>query len=751
VLLTSIGSKINIVVTSILVISLTIGFFVLFYFKDKTKIKTYNTIVNELQENAKEKLKSKKDIGITNAISIANDARIKKSLKTNNRNLAITSLSNVSTNFKQNTNFKNIKVHIHTKENYSFLRNWKPKKFGDDLSGFRASVVQVNLLKKPIVTFEVGKIGLSLRAVTPVIGDDGIHLGSLEFMQGLNSVAKAFKKNKSVFLLLMDESLKKAPIPLDKKFKNFAISQKFIDKDFLKDIQKINIQKIYSNNYILSDNYFITYIKIKDFKNKELGIALLGKPLNIVDFALDDASRLITISLAILIMMGFVMMVTFSLLNKRLVLNPLIKFEKGLLEFFKYLNKESNTVSHLDDSSADEIGFLAKVVNQNISKSKALLEEDKKVINETITVLAEFEKGDLCQRVNITTSNPLLQELTKLLNKMGENIELNINNILKILDEYSNGIYINKVKTIDLKEDLLKLAKGVNILGDSVTVMLVKSKKNGLTLDDGSDVLLEIIDVLHSNTDANAIALEETSKILQELTASITSNTKNVVEMSKYANILTSSADEGQSLAKQTTISMSEINEEVNSVNKAIAIIDKIAFKTNILSLNAAVEAATAGENGKGFAVVAQEVRELATQSGEAANEIKALIENAAKKASDGKEIADKMISGYSELNENISKTIEIIIDTKKSSKEQQKRIEQINNSVASIDKQTHKIASMAKQTHIIADETDSIAKLVVINANKKDFSGKNDVQAMSKDEIQQVHEEVKDLKSVKK
>ncbi|MFX4232112.1 methyl-accepting chemotaxis protein, partial [Aliarcobacter butzleri] len=92
-------------------------------------------------------------------------------------------------------------------------------------------------------------------------------------------------------------------------------------------------------------------------------------------------------------------------------------------------------------------------------------------------------------------------------------------------------------------------------------------------------------------------------------------------------------------------------NNQVNLINEAIGVIDNIAFQTNILSLNAAVEAATAGEAGKGFAVVAGEVRNLASRSAEAAREIKTIVENATSKANQGKSIATNMIEGYKELN----------------------------------------------------------------------------------------------------
>jgi hypothetical protein len=191
-------------------------------------------------------------------------------------------------------------------------------------------------------------------------------------------------------------------------------------------------------------------------------------------------------------------------------------------------------------------------------------------------------------------------------------------------------------------------------------------------------------------------------------------------------------SDIGKDLAHKTAISMDEINTQVNAINEAITIIDQIAFQTNILSLNAAVEAATAGEAGKGFAVVAQEVRNLATRSADAANEIKKIVSNATAKANNGKQIADSMISGYTNLNVNIEQTINLIKDVEMASKEQLQGINQINDAVNSLDQQTQRNAQIASQTHDIAVQTDTIAKLIVESENEKEFIGKNDVKAKS-------------------
>ncbi len=434
----------------------------------------------------------------------------------------------------------------------------------------------------------------------------------------------------------------------------------------------------------------------------------------------------------ITIVFAFVLLIFISFLIISDMTNKITNFKNGLLGFFAYLNRESINSELLEDKSKDEFGEMAKVVNQNILRTQKGIEEDRKLINETIAVLGEFEQGDLCQRLNLDVENPALVELKRVINNMGTVLETNIDNILKVLEQYSNYNYLNKIDQKSLKEHLLKLANGVNTLGDSITNMLVQNKSNGLTLEQSSSLLLANVDKLNLSSNEAAASLEETAAALEEITSNIRNNTENIAKMAKYSNEITKASSDGEKLANKTTLAMDEINTQVNLVNDAISVIDQIAFQTNILSLNAAVEAATAGEAGKGFAVVAQEVRNLASRSAEAAKEIKSIVEEATKKANEGKDIANEMIQGYKSLNDSINSTINLISDVEMSSKEQLSGIEQINDAVNQLDQQTQQNAAISTQTNDIAITSDKIAKLIVEDANKKEFHGKNDIVAKS-------------------
>ena len=349
------------------------------------------------------------------------------------------------------------------------------------------------------------------------------------------------------------------------------------------------------------------------------------------------------------------------------------------------------------------------------------LEEDKALINEVKMIVNRVKEGNLDLQIKQKSSNESLNDLKNMLNDMIKTISLNVNEdiniILSSLEKYSKLNFIN-----DIKNPTGNVAKGLNNLSNIINQMLQQNKANGFILDDSSKILLENVNILNKSSNETAVSLEETAAALEEITSTVINNTERISIMANHSKELSISIEDGQKLANITVESMDSINEQTQAIADAITIIDQIAFQTNILSLNAAVEAATAGEAGRGFAVVAQEVRNLAARSAEAAREIKELVENATNKTNSGKRIADDMIKGYVKLKENISKTTEVIHDISISSKEQRTSIEQINDVITKLDRQTQNNASIANETHDIAINTSKIAKKILETVNEKTF-----------------------------
>jgi len=566
-------------------------------------------------------------------------------------------------------------------------------------------------------------------AIKPIYLLSNVSVSGANIMKLKSRDTKSLYEASQALGILIEGKSNKIPKSL------FAAEQapKYMEYIYIKKGHNINIKELSSNysslknNAIFVDDLLLIQTSLK-VKNGGKIFAIFDASAK-KDILVNAIIQALYISIPILLLSIFIMVFVANLIIK-----DVKKLENGLLSFFSFLNKKTNKIEVIDLDSQDELGNMAKEINNNIATIEHTINDDKHLIEEAQKVIAQVKQGVYSKQIESSTSNEMLNSFKDQVNSMIIETKKHFDTIKVILEQYSSLNYINELKLegIDKNGEFEYLKNDINILRNTINKMLVENKTNGLTLQNSSDVLLDNVQSLSSASNQAAASLEETAAALEQITGNIANNTNNVVAMASHGNQVKASVNSGQELANQTTKAMDEINVEVTAISDAISVIDQIAFQTNILSLNAAVEAATAGEAGKGFAVVAQEVRNLASRSAEAANEIKKLVENATLKANNGKEIADEMIDGYTHLNESISKTLDLISNVESASKEQQIGIEQINNAVTQLDAQTQQNATIASATQDIAEQTKSIAADIVDDANDKEFIGKNDIKIKS-------------------
>jgi methyl-accepting chemotaxis protein len=224
---------------------------------------------------------------------------------------------------------------------------------------------------------------------------------------------------------------------------------------------------------------------------------------------------------------------------------------------------------------------------------------------------------------------------------------------------------------------------------------------------------------LSTRTEQQAAALEETASSMEELTSTVRQNSDNTRQAQQLAISASTVAVKGGDVVNQVVETMGSINDSSRKIVDIIAVIDGIAFQTNILALNAAVEAARAGEQGRGFAVVASEVRSLAQRSATAAKEIKQLIGDSVEKVSAGGVLVSQAGNTMLEIVESVKKVSDIISEISAAGTEQSAGIDQINQAVVQMDNATQQNAALVEEAAAAAaslrEQADQLVRTVSV------------------------------------
>ena len=674
-------------------------------------------------------------------------------------------LTPIVENIKSENNLKILKVHFHKPPAKSFLRVWrKPgqRDGGDDISSFRKTILYVYKNHKPVKGIEIGRGGFVERGVSPIFDKNGNYLGSVEVLISFNEIFKKLKDHKyENFALIMRSEL----LNIARKLKNkprigsfvlvtstnrekfLNISPELIDKNFSE-----NLKIIY-----LKNGEVLSFIPVKDFSGKLIGeILYLLNP----SFLTKEIKKSFYQQLIILIpLIIIITLITIFILRNSL--KPLKILGLKLKEFSE---GEADLSIQLPVKSKDEIGFVSenfnKLINnlhENIKNVKLGSEEVnlKTIIALRFSTLLEKSNDKIVKEIDEVSS--AVNELSASIKEVSNNIKIVSEQIEKLdgIKEDIQKVSDNVKNSMNLtKDEVLSTTKAVEDIANQITEMANKFETVTLKLEqvvDNAENIKTKIDDTKNSIENISQEIEAISSAVNEQSASIENVANNTENARQLSEDTLNKAKDGMESLQNLLGSIDRIKEKVfkvgdeinnlsnmaEDIGKITNTIDEISEQTNLLALNAAIEAARAGEHGKGFAVVADEVRKLAERSASATKEIGELI----KKIQTNVELATKLTK---ESVDEVNNGIELADNTKEATEKIIEASENTYHLMEQVKNAAEEQALVSSQiVESVSKTTDNINKILEITMELENSGG---LISTSIDEINNLIIEVKQI-----